>query len=105
MDEAEVITHLPRAQQPWDQYAYISSMTVAKAARRQGLAQALLHVAERQSRAWGQLHLALHVYEDNTPAIALYEKTGFQTLAKDAILKRMLGGRVRHLMHKLVDVK
>lgn len=81
-------------------YPYISSMTVARSARRQGLAQALLHVVERQGVLWQQPDLTLHVYEDNGPAVELYTKTGFRVLDQDPSWRKALGSRVRLLMHK-----
>ncbi len=50
---------------------------------------------------WQQRSLVLHVYEDNTQAVALYKANGYQVLSSDPGWKRLLpGARVRLLMEK-----
>ncbi|QJQ94594.1 MULTISPECIES: ribosomal protein S18-alanine N-acetyltransferase [Halomonadaceae] len=60
---------------PFD--AELQAITVAPAARRQGIAGALLVRLEQQARAWGSERLLLEVRESNTAAIALYRGHGF----------------------------
>jgi ribosomal protein S18 acetylase RimI-like enzyme len=79
-DESEVLRALPLGT---EDYAYISSMAVSEPCRRRGLARALLAVAGAQAAAWSQRHLALHVYDNNTPAVALYQAAGFDCLQRD----------------------
>jgi ribosomal protein S18 acetylase RimI-like enzyme len=59
------------------QRLYISNMAVAPAARRRGIALALLASAEAAAAAWGQPELWLHVDAGNVPARALYAAAGF----------------------------
>ncbi|KAJ9513817.1 hypothetical protein QJQ45_020893 [Haematococcus lacustris] len=82
------------------EYAYISSMAVAPAVRRRGLAQALLLAAQQQALLWSQHHLLLHVYDDNLPAVKLYLKHGFKQIAADPSWRRWMGARVRLLMYR-----
>lgn len=46
----------------------------------------MLDAAKRQSRLWEQPHVALHVYEDNAPAVQMYGRLGMRTLKKDPFL-------------------
>uniref|UniRef100_A0A7S3QN39 N-acetyltransferase domain-containing protein n=1 Tax=Dunaliella tertiolecta TaxID=3047 RepID=A0A7S3QN39_DUNTE len=100
-NEREVLSELEPGTR---EYTYISSMAVAEGSRRRGLASAVLSAAEQQSGIWGQPHVALHVYEDNEPAIRMYTKMGMQVLQKDPFLKKILGGRIRLLMYKYLDL-
>ena len=61
---------------------YISNVAVAARFRRQGIAEAL--ICELIQRAEGKqlAFLTLEVRESNAPAIALYEKCGFQTVGR-----------------------
>eukprot|EP00775_Hariotina_reticulata_P007486 gene7486-7695_t len=96
-DEVDVLQHLPPGV---SNYAYISSMAVAADARRAGIGRALLQVAEQQAALWQQAVVSLHVYDTNIAALKLYEKYGMKVLATDSRLRRVLGGKVRHLMVK-----
>jgi ribosomal protein S18 acetylase RimI-like enzyme len=96
-DEAEVLQHLPLGV---SNYAYISSMAVAADARRAGIGCTLLQAAEQQAALWQQALVSLHVYDTNVAALKLYEKHGMKVLATDSKLRRVLGGKVRHLMVK-----
>jgi ribosomal protein S18 acetylase RimI-like enzyme len=95
--EQEVLQRLPLGTQS---YSYISSMAVSTEHRRMGIASALLAAAEGQAEAWKQEWCALHVYEDNGPALQLYESRGFTAAAQDPQWRRWLGGRVRILLLK-----
>lgn len=55
----------------------IANVAVAPAARRQGVARALLAALERLAAERGLSRLTLEVRVSNTPAIALYEGAGF----------------------------
>jgi len=99
MDEGEVLAWLPRGTQ---QYNYISSMAVAHALRRRGVAHTLLQAAEEQARQWLQPNMALHVYADNAPAVALYQASGYDIIHTDPAWRKMIGNRIRLLMYKTV---
>ncbi|HZO98243.1 MAG TPA: GNAT family N-acetyltransferase [Gaiellaceae bacterium] len=53
-------------------------LMVAAPYRRRGVATALLEAAEAWARSAGVSKLELHVFPFNTPALALYEKCGFE---------------------------
>ena len=57
---------------------YISNIAVAESARRQGIAAALLTELERRCREKELSFMTLEVRAGNAPAIALYEKRGFE---------------------------
>ena len=61
--------------------ANLCTLTVAPAARRQGVGRALLGYAEAWAKAQGKRALRLDVHEINTPAIKLYESCGFRYIA------------------------
>ena len=81
---------------------YIASMAVAPSARRQGAAKALLEGALLVTKEWGEKQAVLHVYQDNPPAVALYENEGFQTVFQDSPLWAKVGVRPRFLMRRTV---
>src|SRR6185312_12063903 len=53
-------------------------LMVAASHRRQGIGTALLQRAEGWAREAGVTKLELHVFPHNEPAIALYERMGFE---------------------------
>ena len=56
----------------------LNDLFVAAAARRQGVARALLEAAVTQARGLGAASLSLSTAPDNLPAQALYESLGWQ---------------------------
>ncbi len=66
-----------------DTYAYVACMAVDPAARRAGVATALLAAAERAAGRWRQNWCLLHVHDANEAAVALYEAAGYSALARD----------------------
>jgi GNAT superfamily N-acetyltransferase len=84
---------------------YLSSMAVAPTARRGGAARAMLRAAQWQAALWGQRHIALHVFSDNGPAVALYSSAGWQAVGRDPEWRRWLGGRVRSFMVKALPTR
>ncbi len=67
--------------------AGITAVYVTPAARRRGLAGALLHRLVQEAAVQGVLQVELHVASDNAAAIALYEKAGF---ARHGLIPRAL---------------
>ncbi len=63
LDEAEIIT-----------------IGVAPAARRTGVAMALMQLMERDAKKNGAKNIFLEVDESNFPAISLYSKCGFRNI-------------------------
>ncbi len=63
-----------------DKEAEILTLGVAPAARRQGIARALLEDLFARAHALGASSVVLEVAADNSPALALYESTGFRTV-------------------------
>ena len=61
---------------------YISNVAVAPQFRRQGVADALIRALVRRAEEKRLAFLTLEVRESNAPAIALYEKCGFQTVGR-----------------------
>jgi ribosomal protein S18 acetylase RimI-like enzyme len=59
--------------------AFVAYMAVEPAARRHGVASALLAEAERIARERNLPCLAMMVTEENAPARALYDRAGFRT--------------------------
>ncbi|GIL53141.1 hypothetical protein Vafri_8812 [Volvox africanus] len=70
----ELIGRNPQAD-PRRRRAYLSNVCVAPAARRLGVASALLRHAEDVARRSGVEWLYVHVVADNTPAVGLYCNT------------------------------
>lgn len=56
----------------------LSDLYVSAAARRRGLAEALMNQARAHAEAQGACGLQLETARDNRPAQALYEKLGYQ---------------------------
>lgn len=59
--------------------AFIAYTAVEPAARRRGVARALLEAAEAYTRQAGIGYVSLMVTEDNTPARGLYDGAGYVT--------------------------
>ena len=59
--------------------AFLEDITIVPDARGRGVGKAALALVEIDLRRRGQRHLDLHVYADNTPAIALYRGNGYRT--------------------------
>jgi RimJ/RimL family protein N-acetyltransferase len=53
-------------------------LMVSREHRRQGIGLALMEAAEQWARVAGVRKLELHVFPHNEPAIALYEKLGYE---------------------------
>ncbi len=96
----------PQAINPWlkfwgARYPYISNLAVDAHHRRQGIAEQLLSCCERVALTWGYRDLYLHVLENNSAAISLYTKLGYQTQRIEPDLAASLLGNPRQiLLHK-----
>ena len=99
IDEKEVLRSL---QPDVPGVVYIASMTVDPSCRRQGIAKTLLSAAIEVAREWQEDQCVLHVYQDNKPAIELYESQGFSTIFMDAPWLAKLAVRPRFLMRREV---
>lgn len=64
------------------QEADIVNIAVSPAARRLGIGQAIMESLMAEATEKGCLEMYLEVRESNTPARALYEKLGFETIGK-----------------------
>ncbi|XP_010314685.1 GCN5-related N-acetyltransferase 6, chloroplastic isoform X3 [Solanum lycopersicum] len=73
-------------QEPFDshKYAYIANVSVAKFARRQGIASNIIHLAADMAALEGFKQLFVHVNADNIPGQELYKKTGFKIVEADS---------------------
>ena len=58
--------------------AYIQTLEVAPSQRKRGIATQLLHRLETSASTAGATAIGLHVAEQNTPAIHLYQAHGYQ---------------------------
>jgi len=67
---------------------YVSDLWAAQAARGQGLGARLLAAVARDSGAvWQAKFIKLAAYVDNAPALAFYEKLGFEHLSGETALR------------------
>jgi RimJ/RimL family protein N-acetyltransferase len=69
---------ISRDAHPASEHVADLGLMVSRGHRRQGIGLALMEAAERWARESGVRKLELHVFPHNTPAIALYEKLGYQ---------------------------
>jgi ribosomal protein S18 acetylase RimI-like enzyme len=60
-----------------DRHTYIFLLYVSPHHRRQGIGAALMKQAEDWAKARGDRQIGLQVFQQNQPAIALYEKLGY----------------------------
>jgi hypothetical protein len=83
--------------------AYLASMAVDGRCRRGGAARAMLGAAEALAACWGLGVMALHVYADNAPALALYASGGWLEVEREpAWMAVVPGKRPRVLLAKRV---
>ena len=71
--------------------AWIEDLFVRADARRGGLGDALVRLAFERARARGARRIELDCFEDNAPALALYERNGFDAHSKGAARSLLLG--------------
>ena len=97
IDEKEVLSSLEPGRTG---VTYIQSMAVDLSTRRRGAASALLLAAEQVAMEWSEKLAVLHVFQDNTSAVKLYKKQGFEIIFQDAPWLAKLAVRPRFLMRK-----
>ncbi|KAL5728604.1 N-terminal methionine N(alpha)-acetyltransferase NatE [Ranunculus cassubicifolius] len=64
-------------------YAYVSNLCVSKHARRKGIASNMLRFAIQSAKLKGIEHIYVHVHKENTRALDLYKKMGFEIVEMD----------------------
>jgi ribosomal protein S18 acetylase RimI-like enzyme len=69
-------------------HAHIFLLYVRSAHRRQGIAKALVQVAETWAKERGDRQIGLQVFANNQPAVSLYQALGYKVEAY-AMLKRL----------------
>ncbi|MEV4684672.1 GNAT family N-acetyltransferase [Streptomyces kurssanovii] len=74
---------------PGEDGAYVFDVEVAEAYRGRGHGRSLMLLAERIAGEAGRPLIALHVFEGNRPALALYESLGYRTTHRNFV-KRLL---------------
>lgn len=62
-----------------ERYAHIFLVYVKPEHRYQGIATALLQIAQNWAKARGDRHIGLQVFCNNQPALNLYHRLGFET--------------------------
>jgi GNAT superfamily N-acetyltransferase len=71
--------------------AWVEDLFVRADARRGGLGDALVRLAIERATARGARRVELDCFEDNAPALALYERNGFSAHSKGAARSLLLG--------------
>jgi GNAT superfamily N-acetyltransferase len=71
--------------------AWLEDLFVSPEARRAGLGDALVKAAFDRARARGARRIELDCLEGNAPALALYERNGFDTRSKGGARSLLLG--------------
>lgn len=64
---------------------YINALAVFSEAQNQGYGTHLLSAAQDLARAAGYNRMSIQVYEQNTGAVRLYERLGYQRVASDPV--------------------
>lgn len=65
---------------------YVNALAVRAGARGHGIGTALMKVAEKQAAAAGYSMLSIQVYSQNTGAVRLYRRLGFEFADRAAVL-------------------
>lgn len=95
---------LPQGEAAQRRRAYLSNVSVAPAARRRGVAAALIAAAYRHASQMGIQHLYVHAATDNEGAVHLYgQHCGFEVEQEETVeLARNLNRPRRLLFHKTI---
>jgi ribosomal protein S18 acetylase RimI-like enzyme len=75
-DRVQVLDPIDQAQD-WESFL-VNSVAVRSTHRRQGIGEHLLQWAMEQAKAGGFARITANVWQDNLPARALFEKSGFR---------------------------
>ncbi|XP_078444381.1 GCN5-related N-acetyltransferase 6, chloroplastic-like isoform X2 [Wolffia australiana] len=75
-------------------YGYIGNLSVAKCARRQGIASNMLYLAVEAAKSEGIDQVFVHVDRENTAARKLYEKLGFEVVDLSPCTEPVRGQRL-----------
>lgn len=67
------------AQDSGDRHAHIFLLYVMKEHRRRGIAKGLMQLGEDWARKRGDRQIGLQVFQNNQPALDLYQHLGYQT--------------------------
>ncbi|UFH51513.1 GNAT family N-acetyltransferase [Pseudomonas sp. KNUC1026] len=81
----------------WNNLAYVDELAVDAPARRKGVAEALLRVAQAWARAGSLPGVMLEAQNDNLPACRLYERAGFVLGGIDSLRYRGLDPQAREI--------
>jgi len=79
-DDGAIVGRLSVSRDPHPASSHVADLglMVARGERRRGVGSALMRAAEQWARGSGIEKLELHVFPHNAPAIALYEKLGYE---------------------------
>lgn len=69
---------------------YISSLAVLPDYQNQGIGLALVAIARSLAREQGLAEMSLHVFEQNSGAVALYRRSGFEIVAREPAVPHRL---------------
>lgn len=94
----ELAGHHPKGEDSGLRRAYLSNVCVALAARRRGVAGALLQESKQLAFQWGIEDLYVHVVAENQPARELYRTCGFAFEQEETAASARLLCRPRRLL-------
>ncbi len=89
---------------PDENSLYIAEVLVHENYRKQGLGQKLMQLFEDNLHP-GMQHILLRVWKENTPAVALYEKMGFEICGEITQEKIRPNSKEKFIMHKNYMIK
>ncbi|KAK7347873.1 hypothetical protein VNO80_22412 [Phaseolus coccineus] len=72
---------------PTSRYGYIENLCVAKSYRRKAIASNMLSFTVEYAKSRGVERLYVHVDTNNDPAVALYQKLGFEVVENPLLIK------------------
>ena len=78
--------------------AFVSNVAVAPAARRRGVASALMLEAEARAAAWKSRGVALHCLSRDTGALGLYRRLGYRRVGVEPLWRQLIEMRPSPLL-------